>query len=603
MNIIKERVNKLRSFLLEEKLQAFIIPSTDPHFGEYVQNYYKCREWISGFDGSAATVVVTLQEAALWTDSRYFVQAEAQLRGSGISLMKLKSPGTPSICEWLKSVLSDNQVVGIDPLLFSKSQFKAYEVALAPLQLKLCQDPFKRIWSDRPSLTHSKARVVSLELCGESTESKLEKCHKALSLFSEDISTGRYIYILSSCDDIAWLCNIRGSDVPYNPLLYSYLIFGAIGTHLFISEESLSEPVNEHLKRNNIVTHNYEEFYDFIQTIDSNLICIASSQSISAEVFNRVNRRGSSFVVDRIEGGVVASLKAIKNDVEITGFKRAMREDALAWIKFWIFLEENLDAHNRELTESLLASKIVEFRSECKEYCGESFSPIVAFEKNGAMPHYSPNVNNPVVIKRESFLLVDTGAHYPYGTTDTTRTFALGALSREQKIDYTMVLKGMINLSLAKFPKGTRGASLDILARGPIFSVGKMYMHGTGHGVGHNLCVHEGPQSIRMEDNPVSFEPGMITSNEPAIYESGKYGIRIENLLLCKKWRENSFGEFNCFETLTLVPIDKAGIEISLLTAQELEWLNSYHKIVFEELSPRLNKSQQKWLAEKTSNI
>lgn len=603
MGIIKERVNKLRSFLLEEKLEAFIVPSTDPHFGEYVQDYYKCREWLSGFDGSAATVVVTLNDAALWTDSRYFVQAETQLEGSGISLMKMKNPSTPSISEWLKSTLKENSSVGIDSLLFSKKQVDSYELSLAPLKLRFCKDPFKQIWNNRPPFLYSEARVVPLEISGDSTEAKLKKCSDALGLNLNNSYSKEYVYILSTCDDIAWFCNIRGSDIPFNPLLYSYLLFGSVGTHLFVSLESLNKGVKKHLESNNIIVHSYNDFYNFIQNLDPGMVRIASLDTISFEVFNLINRSGSIFVSDAIPGGVVALAKAVKNDIEIAGFRRAMLEDALAWVKFWMFLEENLNGNNQELTESLLANKIAEFRSQCADYCGESFSPIVAYEKNGAMPHYSPDVKNPVVIKRESFLLVDTGAHYYYGTTDTTRTFALGNLSVEQKRDYTMVLKGMINLSLAKFPKGTRGASLDILARGPIFSIGKLYMHGTGHGVGHNLCVHEGPQSIRMEENPIAFEPGMVTSNEPAIYESDRYGIRIENILLCKRWKENSFGEFNCFETLTLIPIDKTAIESSLLTVGELEWLNSYHEKVFEKLSPRLSSSEQKWLAEKTSNI
>jgi len=597
MEIIKQRIEKLRSYLIKEKLDAFIIPSTDPHFGEYVQDFYKCSEWISGFDGSAAIVVVTLKEAALWTDSRYFVQAAEQLLGTGIKLMKIKAPETPSISQWLKSILNSGSVVGIDSLLFSKAEFDTYEENLAPLELKLSVDPFKIIWDNRPVLLNSAAKVVTQELCGESTESKLREINKTLEIKEE------YVYILSSCDNIAWLCNIRGSDVPFNSLLYSYLLFGSLGTHLFISPDSIGQNVKNHLNSNNIIIHDYKDFFHFVINIDHKYLRLVSPSQISVNVFNRALLGNSSFVLDNIPGGVVGALKAIKNDTEIEGFKRAMLMDAIAWIKFWIFIEESLSDQNLQLTEFQLAEKIAYFRAECVHYSGESFSPIVAYGKNGAMPHYSPSESKPVIIEREGFLLIDTGAHYPFGTTDTTRTFAMGTLSNEQKLDYTMVLKGMINLSLAKFPKGTRGASLDILARGPIYSVGKMYMHGTGHGIGHNLCVHEGPQSIRMEENPVAFEPGMITSNEPAIYEQGKYGIRIENVLLCKKWKETSFGEFNCFETLTMVPIDKTGIDSSVLGSSEIEWLNNYHKMVFEKLSPWLDESQQIWLAEKTSNI
>lgn len=597
MEIIKQKIEKLRSYLRKNGLDAFIIPSTDPHFGEYVQEHYKCREWISNFDGSAATVVITLKEAALWTDSRYFVQASEQLQGTSIKLMKLKAPETPSISEWLTAVLEEGSAIGLNSMLFSKAEVNNYQKNLAPLELRLCTDPFAAIWSNRPALKNSAARVVSLELCGSTTESKLKDINNMLK-----VDQG-YAYILSSCDSIAWLCNIRGNDIPFNPLLYSYLIFGTLGTHLFISPESIGQSVKEHLHSSNIEIHDYKDFAHFVANLDSNLVRIAPLDQISAKVYDLALERNSTFTPDTIVGGVVGALKAIKNHVEIAGFKKAMVTDAIAWIKFWIFIEENLSNSTIALTESLLAEKIAEFRSLSKDYYGESFSPIVAYGKNGAMPHYSPCALNPVNIERENFLLVDTGAHYPFGTTDTTRTFALGTLSKEQKQDYTMVLKGMINLSLAKFPKGTRGASLDILARGPIYSVGKMYMHGTGHGIGHNLCVHEGPQSVRIEENPVAIEPGMILSNEPAIYEQGRYGIRIENVLLCKRWKESSFGEFYCFETLTMIPIDKTGIDLSLLGAPELEWLNSYHKMVYEKLSPSLELKEQKWLAEKTSNI
>ncbi len=597
MEIIKQRIEKLRSYLRKEELDAFIIPSTDSHFSEYVQDHFNCREWISGFDGSAATVVITLSEAALWTDSRYFVQAKEQLLGTDIKLMKMKTEGTPTIDQWLKMATGVHSVVGIDSMLFSKAEFDNYKISLAPLQIKLCEDPFKTIWDSRPAILNSLARVVTSQLSGASTESKLKEVNRLLGI------NKNYVYILSSCDHVAWLCNIRGNDIPFNPVLYSYLIFGSLGTHLFVSLDSIDQPVKDHLHNNNIIIHDYKKFIDFVAKIDDNLIRIASPDKISIQVYNNLLLGDASFVPDNIPGGVIGALKAVKNSVEIEGFKKAMLMDAIAWVKFWIFIEENLSNKSEKLTEFLLAEKIAEFRSHCSDYCGESFSPIVAYGKNGAMPHYSPSALKPVSVGKDNFLLVDTGAHYPYGTTDTTRTFAFGKLSDEQKLDYTMVLKGMINLSLARFPKGTRGASLDILARGPIFSLGKMYMHGTGHGVGHNLCVHEGPQSIRMEENPVAIEPGMITSNEPAIYEQDRYGIRIENVLLCNKWKETSFGEFYNFETLTLIPIDKAGIEISVLTDQELEWLNNYHKMIFVKLSPWLNESQQRWLAEKTSYI
>ena len=597
MENIKDRLTRLRIWLKRESLGAYIIPSTDPHFGEYIQKHYACREWVSGFTGSAGTLVVTESESALWTDSRYFVQAQQELFGTGVELMKLRFAGTSSIPEWLKGKIETNSFVGIDPFLFSKSEFESLSGELYPLKVKLADDPFNEIWSDRPSPFFSPATLQEISVGGCDSKSKLKLACQKLNIDKD------FLYLLSSCDEIAWLCNIRGADIPFNPLVTSYAAFTKEKIYLFAAVEAFNEDQTSKLKSSGIELFSYNDFQKFIGDYNRNFVRIAPSDKISVKIFNSSVSGGAAFIADPIRGGVTGSLKAIKNSTEIEGFRKAMLYDAVAWVKFWIYLEDELTKGSNNLTEELLANKIGEIRGEFSEYKGESFSPIVAFGKNAAMPHYSPFGSGPVTIGREGFLMVDTGAQYPFGTTDTTRTFALGNLTHEQRRDYTLVLKGMINLSMARFIKGTRGASLDFLARGQVCSAAKIYTHGTGHGIGHNLCVHEGPQSIRMEENPVALEPGMVISNEPAIYEEDSYGIRIENTILCKKWVENKYGEFYEFETLTLVPIDLTPVLQEVLGAEAIQWLNKYHSYVFEKLSLMLNEKERSWLAFKTLNI
>ncbi|HBZ25301.1 MAG TPA: peptidase M24 [Rikenellaceae bacterium] len=597
MKNIKERLTALRSFLKENSVGAFIIPSTDHHFGEYIQKHFSCREWLCGFTGSAGTLVVTEHKAALWTDSRYFVQARQELPGSEVELMKMRIAGTPSIPDWIKGEVSAGSFVGIDPMLFSKGEFETLSGELYPLKVKLTDDPFKEIWRDRPPVTFNKATLEDISVGGCDSKSKLKLLCQKLNIEKD------FIYILCSCDDIAWLCNIRGTDIPFNPLVISYAAFTKEKIYLFACAEAFSKDEESVLRNSSVELYNYSEFPEFIKGFNQDYIRVAPIDKISVKIFNDAVSSGAAFFSDPVRGGVTASQKAVKNSVEIDGFRKAMLYDGVAWVKFWIYIEEELQKGAQNLTEELLAKKIGEIRAQHSEYKGESFSPIVAFGENGALPHYSPFGNGPVKILGDSFLLVDTGAHYPFGTTDTTRTFAIGNLTQEQRRDYTLVLKGMINLSMARFIKGTRGASLDFLARGAVSSAGKIYTHGTGHGIGHNLCVHEGPQSIRMEENPVPLEPGMVISNEPAIYEEGSYGIRIENTIMCKKWVENRYGEFYEFETLTLVPIDTTPVDKQLLGAEAIQWLNSYHSYLYEKLSELLNQREREWLSVKTLHI
>lgn len=597
MKTSSERQNAVREYLKKCSADAIIIPSGDNHFGEYYQEYFACRKWVSGFTGSAGILVVTSKSAALWTDSRYFVQAEKELLGSGIILMKIRMEGTPSIPEWIKKETGNRGVVVLDGSLVSKSEFESLSKLLNPLLLKSIEDPFTLIWEERPTLKFKKVTSLDINLAGESITSKLERVKSSIPPY------GKFAYVISTCDDIAWLFNLRGKDIPYNPLFASYSVITNDRTILFVNDNVIENTLEKELNSQGVDVLKYDNIVQFIASFGQDVTFVAPADKITISLYNQAINGGAKFIADEVKGGITGALKAVKNSTEQNGFREAMKRDAVAWVKFIMFMESELEKVSASLTEYILAEKFANLRAVSPDYRGESFNPIVAFGENAALPHYSPSENKPVTICKEGFLLVDTGAQYIYGTTDTTRTFALGELTDEQKRDYTLVLKGMINLSRAVFPKGTRGSSLDFLARGPVCSVGKLYSHGTGHGIGHYLCVHEGPQSIRMEENPVELKPGMVTSNEPAVYVSGSYGIRTENVILCKDFETNLYGTFYDFETLTLVPIDTRAVIVSLLGQDELNWLNNYHKIVFDTISPLLNKQEAEWLAVRTAGI
>lgn len=590
-------LNKLREFLRSESLSGIIIPSNDPHFGEYIQDYYKVIGWLSGFTGEAGTLAITLDEAALWTDSRFFIQAERQLKESGTELKRLKTPGCESVEEWFRARLSPGMKVCVDSDLYSLSSFRVLKKNLQPLDLVPVRDPFSSLWKGRGSIRVEKIRTLGIGITGESTSSKHARIVQALS------HQGEFLYLLSSCDDIAWLCNIRGNDVEYNPVALSYVAFTKESLFLFAKKGSIPDPEKKILEREGVIIKDYYEFEKFITDYPSDITRIASPDKLTLCKYSAATANGSDFIPDNIRGGVVASLKAVKNSKEVEGFRKAMLLDGLAWVRMWMWLESTIKNDGPLPSESEVSEKLSELRAESEDYLGESFAPISAYGANAAMPHYETDRNNPARLEKRSFLLLDTGAQYTFGTTDTTRTIALGELTDEQMVDYTLVLRGMISLSMAKFPKGTRGAQLDFLARGEICRNGKIYMHGTGHGIGHALCVHEGPQSIRMEENPVSLEPGMVLSNEPAVYVENEYGIRTENTILCREWKTTGWGDFYEFETLNLVPIDKKGINISLLGQQATGWLNNYHSMVREKLSPYLNNEEKLWLAEKTADL
>lgn len=578
----KGAITSLRLYMEREDISAMIIPSTDPHFGEYIPDHYKCLEWLSCFTGSAGTLVVTTDKAALWTDSRYFIQAEKELQGTGIELMKMKVEGTPTVNQWLLQVLDQESIVAVDENLFTYKEYETLVDELSPVNVTMVEDPFSEIWGDRPALEFHQVEHMPEEISGESISSKHSRIN---SIFNFPYP---YAYIVTALDEIAWLCNIRGTDVEYNPLVLSYAVVTREKITLFAAEERFTSDAIAYVCGQGVEIRPYDSFTKYLKNLDKEYVRIFSSNKVTAKNYMAAleNTHPSSMyptlMADPILGGTINMMKSVKNGVELNGFRKACVEDAKAWGKLRAYLKENiLDKSEEEyaaapLTEYEIAQKLIEFRKESPDYRGESFEPIVAYAANGALPHYSATEKSSSVVQKRGFLLIDSGAQYIYGTTDTTRTIPMGPLTEEEMGDYTAVLKGMVDLSMAKFPKGTRGAQLDILARGPVFARGKKYLHGTGHGIGHYLCVHEGPQSIRMEENPVSLAPGMVMSNEPAVYVEGSHGIRIENTIVVSPYQTNESGEYFQFETITRIPIDEEPIVFSMLSRQEIEWLYSH---------------------------
>ena len=589
---IKERMHALRMTFPPNYIKAFIIPSTDPHLSEYVAPHWMSLEWISGFTGSAGTVVVLMNEAGLWTDSRYFLQAAKELEGSGITLYKEMLPETPSITKYLSQKLKPGESVSIDGKMFSVQQVEQMkeELAAYSLQVDLFGDPLKRIWRDRPSIPNSPAFVYDIEYAGKSCEEKVAAIRAELT------KKGAYALFLSALDEIAWTLNLRGNDVHCNPVVVSYLLITQDDVIYFISPEKVTKEVNEYLKEQHVKLKNYDEVETYLNTFTGRNILIDPKKTNFA-IYSAINPK-----CNIIRGeSPVALLKAIRNEQEIAGIHAAMQRDGVALVKFLKWLEEAVPSGKE--TELSVDRKLHEFRAAQPLYMGESFDTIAGYKEHGAIVHYSATPESDVPLQPKGFLLLDSGAQYLDGTTDITRTIALGELTEEEKTDYTLILKGHIALAMAKFPVGTRGAQLDVLARMPIWKYGMNFLHGTGHGVGHFLSVHEGPQSIRMNENPVVLQPGMVTSNEPGVYKAGSHGIRTENLTLVCKDKEGMFGDYLKFETITLCPICKKGIVKEMLTNEEIEWLNNYHQIVYEKLSPNLNEEEKVWLQEATASI
>lgn len=588
---IQSRIANLRSLMQLKGISAFIVPSTDPHSGEYVPEYWETRKWISGFTGSTGTVVITLNNAGLWTDSRYFLQAEEQLRGTNITLFKDKLPETPSIAQWLQSVLPTQSIVGIDGWVNTTAETLHFQRQLNEFNLCLIsiEDPFLEFWTDRPQIPTNQPFILPLKYSGVSCTDKITQIRESLHYYHTDG------ILISALDEIAWTLNLRGTDIHCNPVFVSYLLITSNETVLYIYKEKLSLEVQLYLREHKIQTKEYTEVKTDLCAFAGKCIQLPATTNYA------LYEAASKHVQVVCEPSPVMHLKAIKNKTEIKGFHIAMRKDGIAMVKFLMWLKRIV--RKGEETEISIGQKLYQFRSEQTNFKGTSFNTIAGYQEHGAIVHYEATERNAATLKPEGILLLDSGAQYLEGTTDITRTIVLGSLTSEQKRDYTLVLKGMIALSSISFPHGTCGSQLDVLARQFMWGSGINYGHGTGHGVGHFLNVHEGPHQFRMNYVPALLLPGMTITNEPGIYKSGRYGIRIENTMLVVKDQETEFGVFYKFEPLTLCPIDKEAIVEDMLTDTEKGWLNQYHQTVYNELSPLLSEEEANWLKIATQKI
>ena len=585
---VNNHIQILRKEMLANNIQACIIPTTDPHLSEYTPAHWETRQWISGFTGSAGTVVVTSNKVGLWTDSRYFLQAENELQNTGIELFKLGLEETISLEEWIVNELSANDTVGFERKVFAASEAFSLIDYLKKHHIRIQSDfaPYDTIWENRPPIPKNKTFILPSTFSGEEANSKIQRLLKEMNK-QKCNST-----ILSSLDMIAWLFNLRGNDINYNPVAVSYAVVSEKETVLFIDFQKLTSEVIEYLREQEVILAEYDKIDNYIQNISPDCRLLITPNKINYHLYQLIP---TSCKIQETNVHPVDALKAIKNETEIKGLRNAMLKDGVALIKFFYWLEKQLKAE-KKVTEIDVSKQLKVFRSEQEYFFSESFNTIVGYGAHGAIVHYTANEETNTNILPEGILLIDSGAQYFDGTTDITRTIAVGAVSEEMKKDFTHVLKGHIQLSTTVFPKGTIGMQLDVLARQFLWKESQNYLHGTGHGIGHFLNVHEGPQSIRMNYNPVAFQSGMITSNEPGLYKAGKYGIRIENLLLTIPYKTTDFGEFYAFETLTLCPIDKNLIDWSLMTKDETEWIKNYHQKVSDSLSPFLNKEETDWL-------
>lgn len=587
---IRERVALLRTFMQEKEIRAFIVPSTDPHSGEYVPEFWESRKWISGFTGSAGTAVITDETGGLWTDSRYFLQAASQLEDTGIMLFKDRLPETPSIAEWLGSVLSPGDKVGIDGWVNTTAEAENLQKQLQAygLQLVSTEDPFQRIWKDRPSLPLNPPFILPLSYAGKNCTEKIAEIREQILLNHADA------ILLSALDEIAWTLNLRGSDVHCNPVFISYLFITDTTTTLYILPEKITPEIKQYLNDNQIEVKPYQAIEADLHHYTGKGIQLTSGTNYAlyqAASHNQIIRHESP----------VLYMKAIKNETEIQGFHHAMIKDGIAMVKFLFWLKNTVK--NSQETELSIDRKLYNLRAEQKDFKGISFDTIAGYQAHGAIVHYEATEETNATLHPEGLLLLDSGAQYLDGTTDITRTIVLGPVTKEQKTDFTLVLKGFIELSMAEFPYGTCGTQLDVLARQFMWKFGINYGHGTGHGVGHFLNVHEGPHQFRMNHMPALLLPGMTVTNEPGIYKAGKHGVRTENTMLIVKSKETEFGAFYKFEPLTLCPIDKEAILPDMLSYEEKQWLNNYHSLVYDRLNASLNTDEQAWLKEATSPI
>ena len=615
MLTVQSKIAALREELRREHLFAFIFPTTDPHQSEYTADHWKGREWISGFTGSAGTAVVTLHSAALWTDSRYFIAAAQQLEGTEFQLMRERIDGTPTIAEWLQSEHSKFLIlnsklsteVALDGMTSSHAYVKALKDDLRKhggLTLRTTFDPLQRLWTDRPPIPMAPIVPQPLEYAGEDVTSKLTRIRQALRQVHADGM------IMASLDDIAWTLNLRGADVHCNPVFVSYLLISSRSATLFVHEQKLTPAARQHLQQYGIATAPYDAVKDAMRYYpDYNIL--ADREEISDTLMHAI-KSGKNGQLSPLNSqflnlnsqiinlpSPVPAMKAVKTPAEQQGFRQAMLRDGIALVRFLRWLKPAVAAGGQ--TEMSIDRKLTALRAEQPLYQGLSFDTIAAYRAHGAIVHYEATPDTDAPLRPEGLLLLDSGAQYTDGTTDITRTIALGPVTDEQRRIYTLVLKGHIQLQLLRFPDGASGTQLDAIARRGLWQAGLNFLHGTGHGVGSYLNVHEGPHQIRMEYRPAPLHAGMTVTDEPGIYLEGQFGVRIENVLLTQPWRETDFGRFLQFETLTLCPIDTAPLDISLLTPEELQWLNAYHQMVYDRLAPHLDAPDRDWLRSATA--
>ena len=595
METINQRLEALREVMQQEHIAAFIFPSTDAHNSEYVAPHWKGREWISGFNGSAGTAVVTLKSAALWTDSRYFLAAEQQLAGSEYQLMRLKVDGTPTIAEWIGQQCEAGSEVGIDGTVSCYAETEVLKSELrhqGGMTLRLNLDPLARIWNDRPAIPQHKIELQPLEFAGETTASKLDRIRQALRRQHCDGM------LMSALDDIAWTLNMRGTDVHCNPVFVSYLVIEHEKTTLFVDNDKLTSEVSAYLAMLSIKVLPYNEVGKYLKR-DYFAYNILLDPNETNSYLVACAKEGRAAVV--LTTSPIPEMKAVKNETEIQGFHNAMKRDGVAMVKFLKWLIPAVKAGHE--TEISLDKKLTYLRSQQPLFRDSSFDTIVGYEHHGAIVHYEATPETDIAIEPHGFVLIDSGAQYQDGTTDITRTIALGPLTEEQKRVYTIVLKGHIQLELARFPDGVSGTQLDVLAREPLWREGYNFLHGTGHGVGSYLNVHEGPHQIRMEYKPAPLHAGMTVTDEPGLYLSNRFGVRIENTLLITADEETEFGKFLRMKPLTLCPIDTTPILIPMMTDEEIAWLNTYHEYVYTALSPLLNAEEREWLRNETQAV
>ncbi len=593
-NEIPARLAAMRKFMEEKKLDAFIIPSTDAHLSEYPPKFWESRKWISGFSGSAGTAVVTKDKAGVWTDSRYFLQGATELEGTGFDLFKMGQPETPDMTAWIIEQVGKGGTVGIDGLVYTASEAKALKSNLDRKEIKLetSFDPFEVIWHDRPEIPKNEVFILPDKIAGESVERKIKRINGVLKQIEADG------IIIVTLDAVAWTFNLRGNDVDYNPVAVAYAYVSEKETVLFVDSDKLPKDVRKEYKKHNVKLEDYNNIFEYVANLPADSsVCITG---------NKINYKLLQTIPQTCEildiSSPVDHMKSVKNETELEGFRNAMIKDGVALVKFYRWLEEAVPEGN--VTEVDIESQLTHFRSQQDMFVGDSFGTIAGYAGNGAIIHYHATPENCATVKPEGLLLIDSGAQYKDGTTDITRTWAVGPITEQMKSDYTNVLKGHIAISTAVYPEGTRGSQLDILARKALWDNHLTYWHGTGHGIGHFLNVHEGPQNIRLEENPTVLKPGMVTSNEPGVYRANKYGIRIENLIVTQLDKKTEdFGSFYNFETITLCHIDTTPINVEMLTEDERKWLNNYHEMVYDKLKKHLNKEEKEWLKEKTKAI